>query len=188
MRVIAGDKRGMVLYAPGDESVRPTSDKIKGAVFNSIQNRIQEARVFVDVFGGSGAMGIEALSRGVDCAWFFDTAKASIALINKNLNKAGYTDRAWVNHISAEGGLDRMAAAGIKGDIFFMDPPYAMGAMLPELMAKISLKKLLNKGGIIVIEHEKNVIIPNVVFDYTLIRQKNYGITCISMYEEKDGL
>ena len=186
MRVIAGDKRGLVLFSPSDEAVRPTSDKIKGAIFNSLQNRLPEVSVFVDVFGGSGAMGIEALSRGVDRAWFFDTAKASINLINKNLNKAGYTDRARVLHMSAAAGLDRMAAAGVTGDLFFMDPPYRMGDAIPELMTKIFHKKLLNRGGIIVIEHEKNVIIPKVVCGFELTREKTYGITCISMYEAID--
>lgn len=183
MRVIAGEKRGMNLYSPEDQAVRPTTDKIKGAIFNSIQNHLYEAHVFVDLFGGSGAMGIEALSRGVAEAWFFDTAKASITLINKNLTKAGFNSRAHVIQTSANAGIQRLSQAGIQGDIFFLDPPYAMGKEIPEILTQIMEKKCLKNDGIIVIETDKNVIIPTIVDRLTCVRQKVYGITKISSYE-----
>lgn len=183
MRVIAGEKRGMTLFAPPDEAVRPTSDKIKGAIFNSIQSAVAEANVFADCFGGSGAMGIEALSRGVGEAWFFDTAKASIALIEKNIRKAGFESRAHICHCSAEAGIERMAQRGVQGDVFFMDPPYAMGEELPQLMERILQKGCISDHGIMVIETEKGVRLPEQIMGLSCVREKHYGITAIRTYE-----
>ncbi len=90
MRVIAGEKRGTKLVSIDGDFIRPTTDKVKGAVFNSVQVELREAQVFVDLFGGSGAMGIEALSRGIPQAYFFDISRNSIGIIKKNLKLTGF--------------------------------------------------------------------------------------------------
>lgn len=182
MRVIAGEKRGMVLYSPKDQKVRPTADKVKGAIFNSIQNEISSASVFVDVFGGSGAMGIEALSRGAAEAWFFDCARESIALIKKNVQKAKYEKRAHICHCPAEKGLLLLEKNGIAADVFFLDPPYVKVKETIGLLEIIQGKKLLKKDGIIMIEHDKNDIIPSCIKNFLNIKTKTYGMTCISFY------
>lgn len=188
MRVIAGEKRGMTLHIPKGNDIRPTTDKIKGAVFNTIQSRIPGAEVFVDLFGGSGAMAIEALSRGVSEAWIFDCSSKSMDAIKKNIAKARYENRAHCRLITAERGLALLEAEGIQADLIFMDPPYVDGKECVKLMAAVDEKKILKTGGLVVIEHEKSVIIPLSVQSFTQIKEKHYGRTAISYYvgsEEK---
>ncbi|MDO4287681.1 MAG: 16S rRNA (guanine(966)-N(2))-methyltransferase RsmD [Eubacterium sp.] len=188
MRVIAGEKRGLKLSAIKGDWIRPTTDKVKGAVFNSIQLRLPEAQNFLDLFGGSGAMGIEALSRGVPQAYFFDLSKDSIGVIKKNLRLAGFENRARVTCCSAEAGLGLMEKEGVVCDIIFMDPPYKDGAEATELLKKISDKKILNSGGIIMMEHEKSVIMPLEINLLEKTKEKKYGSTIVSFYEWKDAL
>jgi 16S rRNA (guanine966-N2)-methyltransferase len=182
MRVIGGERRGLKLNAPKDEAVRPTADKVKGAIFNTIQWELAAAEVFVDCFGGSGAMAIEALSRGVKTAWIFDTAPASIDLIRSNLRKARYENRAHCLKTAARSGLDVLAAKGVAADLIFMDPPYAMAAASARLCEAIAAKKILKSTGIIMIEHEKSVIMPITISTLKRYKQKRYGITVVDYY------
>lgn len=189
MRVIAGEKRGTVLISPKDKEVRPTSDKIKGAIFNTIQMELNGAQVFVDFFAGSGAMGIEALSRGVERAYFCDVALASLAVIKKNLTKTAFNDRAEVLPMAAQAGVAYLAGQGVSADLIFMDPPYAQGEAVLSLAAACITEKIVNLGTIIMIEHEKSVIMPLMIENFTRYKEKRYGITVVSYYrrEESNG-
>jgi 16S rRNA (guanine966-N2)-methyltransferase len=182
MRVIGGERRGLKLNAPKDEAVRPTADKVRGAIFNTIQWELADAAVFVDCFGGSGAMAIEALSRGVKAAWIFDTAPASIDLIRGNLRKARYENRAHCLKMAARSGIDLLAAKGVAADLIFMDPPYAMAGAPARLCERIAAKKILKSTGIIMIEHEKSVIMPITISTLERYKQKSYGITVVDYY------
>ncbi|MDD4692107.1 MAG: 16S rRNA (guanine(966)-N(2))-methyltransferase RsmD [Eubacterium aggregans] len=185
MRVIAGEKRGMRLYEPGDERIRPTTDKIKGAIFNTIQMRLDGESIFVDLFGGSGAMGIEALSRGAREAWFFDVDTESIRLIEKNVEKAGFGNRARIGRMSAKAGIDRLAQGGVSCDFVFMDPPYVKGEESIALIEAMANKKILKSEGIIMMEHEKSVIMPLTICNFVKTKEKKYGNTVISYYGEE---
>ena len=187
MRVIAGEKRGLILYEPKNNAIRPTSDKVKGAIFNSIQWDLDKNSVFADLFGGSGAMSIEAISRGAKQAYVFDINKTSIDLIKKNISKAQYEDRIVVKQISAAEGINQLAIREIRCDFIFMDPPYIHGDETVDLMKKISEKKILNSNGIIMIEHEKSVIIPNVICSYQKLKEKKYGNTLVSFFREAEN-
>ena len=182
MRITGGERRGMKLIEPKGQDVRPTTDKVKAAIFNAIQWDVRDAAVFVDCFGGTCAMALEALSRGVKRAWIFDNARASIQLIRKNVAKAHYTDRAHIVEGPADRGLDRLAAAGVRADLIFMDPPYRMTEAPVELAHQISDKKIMNSGGILMIEHEKSVIMPLTMGYFTQIKHKTYGITAADFY------
>lgn len=182
MRIIAGEKRGMKLMEPKDQRIRPTSDKIKGAIFNTIQMSLAGSAVFVDLFGGSGAMGIEALSRGVASAWFFDTDGDSVALMEKNLEKTGFTGRSHLHRCSATAGIAMLSTRQVACDFIFMDPPYVKGSEAIALIESIASKKILKSDGIIMMEHEKSVIMPLTIADYVKIKEKRYGITVISYY------
>lgn len=182
MRVIAGEKRGKKLAPILGDWIRPTTDKIKGAIFNSLQNEIREAEVFVDLFSGSGAMGIEALSRGVETAFFFDLAKDSIAITKKNIVLVGYEDRAHVFHQSAEKGVDILAEQGTSCDVIFMDPPYCQIEEIYQLLQLISEKEILSENGKLVIETEKSVIMPIVKNKLVCYKSKKYGGTTIYYY------
>lgn len=188
MRIIAGDKRGLRLKSPAGNDVRPTADKVRGAIFSAIQNDIHDKTVFVDLFAGSGAMGIEALSRGAERAYFFDVAGKSLGIIRENLKRAAYTDRAIVMKRPAFEALRYLAKEKICCDVIFMDPPYAMGKDTISLIQKIADEKILNNDGIIMIEHEKSVIMPISVKNMIRTKEKKYGITIITTYKQGEIL
>jgi 16S rRNA (guanine966-N2)-methyltransferase len=182
MRITGGERRGMKLAEPKGMAVRPTTDKVKAAIFNAIQWDVRDAAVFVDCFGGTGAMALEALSRGVDEAWIFDKAPKSIRLIRQNVAKARYEARAHIVETPAASGLRQLAAAGVQADLVFMDPPYRMTEAPAALAALISEKKIMKSQGILMIEHEKSVIMPLIMGDFTQMKHKVYGITAVDFY------
>ena len=153
MRITGGERRGMKLIEPKGQDVRPTTDKVKAAIFNAIQWDVRDAAVFVDCFGGTGAMALEALSRGVKRAWIFDSARTSIQLIRKNVAKAHYTDRAHIVEGPADRGLDRLAAVGVRADLVFMDPPYRMLEVYPQAAQALRDGGLLTAEALLVMEH-----------------------------------
>ncbi len=185
MRVIAGEKRGTRLMDFKGDWIRPTTDKVKEAVFSSIQGELANTTVFVDLFGGSGAMGIEALSRGVDHVYFFDISRESIAIIKKNLQKTGYTSSAVVRNISAEKGIIFLCKNSVKCDMIYMDPPYAEGGEMIALAEIIVEKDILSPEGIIIMEHEKGVVMPETIQNLIQFKEKQYGGTTISYYCRK---
>ncbi|WP_303870543.1 16S rRNA (guanine(966)-N(2))-methyltransferase RsmD [Acetobacterium wieringae] len=186
MRIIAGEKRGKKLISISGERVRPTADKIKGAIFNSLQNEVREAAVFIDLFSGTGAMGLEALSRGVETAYFFDLSSESIQLTTKNIQLLGYEKRAQIFNQSAQSGVEMLAQNKILCDIIFMDPPYCQIDEIYKLLEMISEKEILSEKGKLVIETEKSVIMPVVKNKLTCYKSKKYGITTISYYSREN--
>src|SRR5258705_9126621 len=137
MRITAGKFKARSLAAPEDASVRPTSDKVRQAIFNILEHRdfgfafaLEGARV-VDLFAGTGAMGLEALSRGARYCLFVDDSAVSRALIRENIEAFGLTGatRIWRRDASALGPLDTLAPF----DLAFLDPPYRKGLLVPAL-------------------------------------------------------
>lgn len=147
MRVIAGTARSMPLVAPKGDGTRPTTDRIKETLFNTIQAYVPDA-VFVDLFAGSGAVGIEALSRGAKKAYFIDNAKDALDCIRRNLEFTGLADRAVVIGRSA---YDSFYEIDEKADIIFIDPPYALGVE-SDIMQLIRDRGCLKEDGIVIIE------------------------------------
>ena len=129
MRVITGSARGRRLETLEGEDVRPTTDRVKEAVFSIIQFET-EGRVFLDLFAGSGQMGIEALSRGADSAYFVDNSKKSVETVKRNLKTTRLEDRAKVFQMDYRSFL---AANSKSFDIVFLDPPYKTGALQDSL-------------------------------------------------------
>lgn len=123
MRVIAGEKRHLLLKTVDSDQVRPTTDKIKETLFNIIQFKLQDI-VFVDLYAGSGAIGIEALSRGAKKAYFIDNNKFAINIIKENLNNTKLYDKSIVLYKDAKNALLYLDEINEKIDILFMDPPY----------------------------------------------------------------
>jgi len=186
MRIIAGEKRGKKLVTITGDTIRPTADKIKGAIFNSLQNEIREAAVFVDLFSGTGAMGLEALSRGVALGYFFDCSSESIKTTKKNIDLLGYEDRFRVFNQSARSGVEMLTRDQVQCDIIFMDPPYCQVDEIYQLLEMISEKEILTENGKLVIETEKSVIMPLVKNKLTCYKSKKYGITTISYYSREN--
>ena len=139
MRVIAGTARSVPLKAPRGDETRPTADKIKETLFNILQADVPDC-VFVDLFSGSGGVGIEALSRGAHKALFCDRSKEAVDCINANLEKCRLADKAVVYRTEAEAALARVRSF-IEDDrdtIFFLDPPYDRGLEYPVIERLVS--------------------------------------------------
>ncbi len=179
MRVITGEARGRRLLTLEGADVRPTTDKVKEAVFSAIQFDIQD-RVFLDLFAGSGQMGIEALSRGAKSAVFVDSSRKAVDIIRKNLNNVGFYDRAKVLHADSLSYLDMVSE---PFDIAYLDPPYSTG-ILQEVMPKIVEK--VKKTGIIIVENPEKEEIFEKYGEFMLDRQKHYGKIKVSMYRHSD--
>ncbi len=175
MRVIAGSAGGLSLHLPKSD-LRPTMDVVKGAIFSSLGDSIMGARV-LDLFAGSGALGIEALSRGAAAVTFVESNRLAVSTIEKNLVKTSLSGR--VQAFDVFRFLDRFAAAG-SYDLIIADPPYAKAPgerdFTPELLGSEPLREALAPGGLFVLEHLPGAKLPlrNV---WECLRQKRYGGT-----------
>lgn len=148
MRVISGTARGTVLYTLEGKNTRPTLDRIKESLFNILQSRLYEAEI-LDLFSGSGALGIEALSRGANRVTFCDHSHQAIKIIHKNIEKTKMQTRARIIIGDFQVCLDKLQ--GKKFDIIFLDPPYDSDFSIKAVQT-ITRLGLLKKDGIIVIE------------------------------------
>ncbi len=180
MRVITGSARGRVLETlKGDDIVRPTTDKVKEAIFSAIQFEI-EGRDFIDVFAGSGQMGIEALSRGARSAVFLDSSRRAAAVIERNLRVTNLQQFATV--IVADS-LNYLRSTDRLFDVAFLDPPYNTG-ILQETMPIIAQR--MKKTGVIICESALNDKILQKYYNFTLDRERTYGKIRVSTYRHED--
>lgn len=182
MRVIGGEKGGLRLSDFKGDWIRPTSDKVKGAIFSSLDTLMPGYNCFVDLFAGTGGMGIEALSRGAEEVYLFDKDRRSIKVIRENLKKTGYEQKAKLSLMPAQRGVEELAGKNVKADVIFMDPPYRMVPEMLSLFDQIDEKEILSPDGILVLEHDKSDIISDTVGRFEKIREKTYGNTVISVF------
>jgi 16S rRNA (guanine966-N2)-methyltransferase len=153
LRVIAGAARGRRLVAPAGLATRPTGALVRGALFNMLEHRgwLDEARL-LDLFAGSGSLGIEALSRGAAHVVFVDEAAAAQTVLRRNLAASGLAERAEVLAASVPAGLRRLAARGVVVDGVFVDPPYDRG-WIERTVALLAASPVLAPQGWIALEH-----------------------------------
>ncbi len=183
-RVIAGRLGGRTLVAPAGASTRPTSDRVREALF-SILGDLEGATV-LDLFAGTGALGIEALSRGASHATFVENARPALRALAQNLETLGLGSKARVLTTSVERALSAMSWGPEAFDVVFLDPPYREvrdGSFDPALAKAIdaSLAASLRGGGRVVLEHAKNALAPDVP-GLGLERTRIYGDTALSFY------
>lgn len=148
MRIIAGKFRGKRLFSPEGEGTRPTSDKVRESVFGILASRGEIGGRVLDLFAGTGALGLEALSRGADTAVFVDKSPAAAKIIRKNIALTGADAEVYNTDW-------KVAVRKLTGrfDLIFLDPPYALGAET-DVVAAIDERDLLAEGGVIVVEHD----------------------------------
>ena len=176
MRVIAGKYKGRTLFSPKDQAVRPTTDRVKENVFNLLQGKIAGSAV-LDLFGGSGAITIEALSRGAARAVIADASKDSVTLIKKNFQKVGVGAEAQLLEVTYDVALKRLL--GQKFDVVYLDPPYKAPFVL-DVLNKICEFSLLNEGGVVVYEHATEI--PFVYSGaLTVFDSRKYGSVTIEL-------
>ncbi|MEG0156799.1 MAG: 16S rRNA (guanine(966)-N(2))-methyltransferase RsmD [Anaerovoracaceae bacterium] len=177
MRIIAGDFKGRRLFTPADNSVRPTTDKVKEALFSIISPNIYDS-VVCDLFAGTGNLGLEALSRGAKHCYFSDHAGESMKLIKENIAHCKAEEYATVIHGDFRRALDQIHE---PVDIFLLDPPYKNG-ILESAIEEISSKELLAEGGLIIAEHPKEETLPEELFGFRKQKEKRYGRVVLSIY------
>jgi len=179
VRVISGTARGRKLKEPYGNAIRPTTDMVKESVFNIIQFDI-EGRCVLDLFAGTGQLGIEALSRGAKSAVFVDSKQDAIKLIVSNLNHCGLVDYAKVLSRDALRYLD----GNEKFDLIFIDPPYEAG-LVSTALEKITKVDKLNTNGIIICEMSADSLVPEVLPPYFLYKVYKYGKVKVVRYERR---
>lgn len=178
MRVITGRAKGKRLNPLKGNDVRPTTDKIKEAIFSAIQFNVEGCK-FLDLFSGTGQMGIEALSRGACSAFFVDQSRASIGVIKSNLDITGLKDDAKIFNMDAQSFLK---TSNEKFDIAFLDPPYYrfdLADILP------LVERCMNDAGLIICENPIEKDLPEKIINFVLYKQYKYGKIKISIYSKK---
>ena len=183
MRVISGVAKGRRLVSPSDRRIRPTSDRIKEALFSiigSMRGDFVGCRV-LDLFAGTGNLGIEALSRGGSEAVFIDNHRTSAALILKNLAATGFSDRAEVMVADTFTALAQLDSQGRAFDLVFADPPYDQGIVTP-LLERLSSLSILGDDALVIIETASREELETAKGKLNLFDRRFYGDTAIAFY------
>lgn len=175
MRIITGSKRGKKLSALEGEQVRPTTDRVKESLFTILQFQL-EGRRFLDLFAGSGQIGLEALSRGAAQAVFVDLSRDSIRVVEQNIKACGFRDSAKV--------VQSDFAAYLRGtrekfDVAFLDPPFRSGLLEQALPLAAGA---MNPGGILVCEHPRDEALPEEAGPFRKYREYRYGKIMLTTY------
>ena len=177
MRVITGTARGRKLAEPKDMSVRPTTDMVKEAIFSIVQFDVPGRRV-LDLFAGTGQLGIEALSRGARECVFVDNSSASLALVRKNLAICGFSAQ------TVRADALEYLARGEKFDLILVDPPYH-GNLYNDVLRSVFLFDILTDGGIILVESMRGESMPEAQEPYVKGKTYNYGRISLTLYSRK---
>ncbi len=175
MRVITGKARGAKLISPEGQETRPTTDRVKEAMFSIIQFELEGARV-LDLYAGSGQLGIEALSRGAQSCVFIDSSRANVELIKTNLSKTGLSQQARVAAMDATSFLKNTHDVF---DIILLDPPYSMEGIADVLdLCAFHISDV----GVLLCETGKRVDLPDSAGKLTIKKEYRYGITRLQVY------
>ncbi|MGD6803559.1 16S rRNA (guanine(966)-N(2))-methyltransferase RsmD [Rossellomorea vietnamensis] len=182
MRVISGECKGRPLKAVPGSGTRPTTDKVKEAIFNIIGPYF-DTGTGLDLFAGSGGLGIEALSRGLEKVIFVDKDFNAIKTIKSNLDFCGYSERSEVYRNEAGRALKAVIKRELTFDYIFLDPPYKK-QKLQQLLEDIDENGLLNESGYVVCEHASEIVLPEEAGTLKTIRAESYGIIGITIYKK----
>jgi 16S rRNA (guanine966-N2)-methyltransferase len=178
MRIVAGEFRGRRLHSPKGSKIRPTSDRVREAIFNIIATELRDAQV-LDLFAGTGALGLEALSRGAAQAIFVDQDADALRLIRVNIETCGIKDRTKVIQGSAQQAIRRLTAAGETFNLIFMDPPYGKGLVEQTLP---QLESVADSTTLLVVEHHVKDVIPAQSGEWLRTQERRYGDTSVSFF------
>lgn len=181
MRVVAGEYGGRRLRAVPGMKTRPTTDKVKEAVFNIIGPYFDGGRS-LDLFAGSGGLSIEGVSRGIEHAVLIDRQAAAIKTIKQNIEVTKEPDKFTVIKRDANVVIKQLAAQNDHFDMIYFDPPYAEQKIVDEIN-QLMVLSLLNDGCRIMCETNQEAVFPDVIGQCTMLEQKSYGITKITIYQ-----
>ncbi len=180
MRIVSGSARGRKLSAPVGMEIRPTTDKVKEALFSIIQFELNGKRV-LDLFAGTGQLGLEALSRGAASATFTDSSRQAVELVRANVRATGFGDRSTVLRTDAFSFLSHTADAF---DIVFLDPPYEQGFC--EKAAAL-LPRVLSENAVVIAETRPEEPLPEAIGPLRIYRVYRYSAICLTVYRKPEG-
>jgi len=178
LRIISGVLKGKKLYSARDQSIRPTADRLRESIFNILSHRVLKA-VVLDLFSGTGAMGIEALSRGAESVLFIDNRKEALSVLKRNIESCNLDQIARVVKWDIRRNLNCLRSGNPCFDIAFIDPPYNKNLIKPTLF-NLDQSHSLKGGACIVIEHSFLESIPTDLPVFDLADQRKYGKTLVS--------
>ena len=182
MRVIAGKAKGHRLKAPKRTATRPATDLVRGAIFSILETTTDDWEQVLDLFSGSGALGIEALSRGAGWVDFVEHDPLCCGIIKQNLEKTKFRTQAHVyccNVVKALSFLDK------EYSIILMDPPYS-NSSIGNLVTQLATSKLVGKNSIVVVTHSPHLPLKSTYPPLNLIKEHRHGDSCIAIYQKED--
>lgn len=180
MRVISGKARGKKLKTPESDHIRPTLDRVKENLFNMIGFAVRDA-VVLDLFSGTGGIGIEALSRGAEKVYFVDNNRNSYELTKFNITTASLQENAVILHQEAENALIQFEKQGIKFDIIFLDPPYNKG-IVQKILQQLEKYNIMQDEGVVIVETDRDEETPENLGKFFKQKEKSYSSTKITFY------
>ena len=178
MRIISGTSRGRRLVAQRGRAIRPTSDRIKESIFNILGNEVQ-GKLIVDLFAGTGSLGIEALSRGAKKVLFVEIERQALRIIQKNLSACGMQRHAEVVPRDVNRAIGMLHGRGESFDLILMDPPYRQG-LIRATVEKLESRPIHHEDSILVIQHDRREPLPDLTGAWDLIRQRRIGDSLIT--------
>lgn len=188
MRVIGGELRGRRLVAPRGQATRPTADRVRESLFNVLAPLIADADV-LDLFAGSGALGIEALSRGARSAVFVESDQGAVRVLRQNVSALGLVERAEVRPTSVATALRQLEGTGRAFDVILLDPPYRQG-LAASVLGQLAASSLPGPRATVVAEHDRRDPLPDrlgeAAASLVRIRTLSYGDTAISLYRRPE--
>jgi len=179
LRIIAGELKGKNLFSIKGQTTRPTSDKLRETIFNILSHRLSGAFV-LDLFAGTGALGIEAISRGALFSYFIDNEEKAIATINKNIKSCKLEDKSSIAQWDINRSLKCIETLKKKFDLVFMDPPYNACLIKPALI-NLQRSGTLQAGASVVIEHALYEPIPDDLKEFKITDKRKYRKTFLSI-------
>lgn len=182
MKIISGTLKGRNIEGYNIEGTRPTMDRVKESLFGMIQDYIKDSTV-LDLFAGSGNLGVEAISNGAKIAYFIDNNPEVIKVLNKNIANLDIQSKSRVILSDWKKALNAFATQNIKFDLIFIDPPYAYD-VYEKILNKVSTLNLLSDNGLIIMEYS-NLHLPTTYENLTLYKERNYGNKSINIYIKK---
>lgn len=183
MRVIAGKYKSRKLKTLAGKHTRPTADKLKGAIFSSIAFEVKYGQM-LDLFSGSGAMGIEAISRGFDYAYFNDNSKEAISVIKKNIKELKLEAKSKVFNFDYQQAL-KVVSKNKKIDFIFIDPPYDK-IDITNVFDNINKYDILSEKGLVCVETSNKQVLLDKYHDLIKYKEKNYKATTIAYYRKEE--
>lgn len=187
MRVISGIRKGHNLKSPKGKNIRPTEDKIKESLFNIICPIIDDA-IVLDLFSGTGQIGIEFLSRGANKAFFVDKSNISISIIKENLLHTKLLDKSIIHNKDARVALKLFTEENLEFDYIYIDPPYKEYELVTQTLEIIVCNNLLKSTGLIIIEHDNDLILDDRIKTLIKIDIRKYKNKSLTFYRIGDKI